>query len=106
MEARADLEHTGDPAPVGKVARAGGRNAREELQQGGFTRAVRADYTDPLSPLHLDVNIVKRQKGIAVLVVGSADDRVRVFSASALCVPALKVAPKRARADSAEPVFF
>src|SRR3989442_11046945 len=83
MEARADLEQRRDPA--GHLERARGRlgRPREELEQRGLPRAVRADDAERSARLDREAHVVERLHVFAarVLAVGWLLWRVPALSA-------------------------
>jgi len=62
VKAGADLEQRGDPAANGDAPRRRLGDAREDLQQGGFARAVAADDADDFAALHLERHVAQRPK--------------------------------------------
>src|SRR6185437_16948929 len=57
MEAGADFEKAGDAAVEFGVADGGAGDAREQLEQGGFARAVSADQADDFALLDFEGNV-------------------------------------------------
>ena len=107
VKARAHFKHGRDPAVIRNRSLRRRGNARKQLQQRGFSRAVMSDYAKGFAFFHGERNIVKCQKMFARMrgSVG-ADFAVRIFLALYTRHPTLQIAAERSAANGAKAVFF
>ena len=106
VESGAHLQHGGHPAPELDFALGGGGDAGEDLEQGGFARAVASDNAQRLALIDRQIHPVEGHKGLAKEPRIGADHRVGVFFAAHAGPPALKIMGQRAAADLAQAVLF
>ena len=85
MEARTDLQQTGDASAGADRTHSGAGDLTEEFQEGTLAGAVLADDADDVALLHLEVDIAERPDVVGVgfrgAVVDRADLQVGVLAA-------------------------
>ena len=111
MEARTDLQETGDSAPSADSAHGRTRDLTEEFQQSGLARTVLADDADDVALLDLEVDIAERPDVVGVgfrgAVVDRADLQVGVLAAEdGGLPPAVEVMADGACGHEAQAVLF
>ena len=106
VEAGAHLQHAGHPAFDLHLARRGGGDAAEQLEQGGLARAVAADDAQGLALVHCQVHAVQRHEGLTEQAGVGADGQVGVLFAPHPGPPALQVGGEGAAADLAQAVLL
>src|SRR2546421_2720005 len=80
MEASADFEEGTDAAVNFRPASRGTSDAGENLEEGGFARAVAADDTEDFAFAHFEPHVFQGPEG---LVFGAAEDGERRFQSAA-----------------------
>ena len=106
MEASTHFQQARDAAMDADFALGGRSDAGNQLEHGGFARAVAAAQGQSVAPIHRKADIIQGLENFAIMGGIGADFAVRVFLAHLTGNPTIDVAIEQAAADHAQAILF